>query len=124
MNASMGKYAIPVPANGELIRWARLSSHLSQGAAVSAFKLSRLDDARLKAIETKETDATISEVLEFARVYRRPFSFFFLPKAPPPIPELPDNRTGTGHGTDTDGDLSLAIARAYEVHELIAELTV
>ncbi len=117
----MSKYPTDVPANSAIILWTRLHSKLTKASVVKASKLKRLDEARLEEIESGGKDPTISEVLTFSKIYKRPFAFFFLPEAPPSIPEIPDRRTGTGHGSDRGGDLSMAISRAYEIQNLIVE---
>lgn len=85
--------------------------------------LSKLDENRLRKIEAGEIEPTISEVMEFARIFKRPFPLFFLPEPPSDVPVLLDKRTGLGHGTDPGGDLSMAIARAQEVQDFIAGLS-
>lgn len=119
----MGKYTFDVPANTEVVRWARVHAKLSIASAIEKSKLARLDEARLGKIEKGEVAATLSEVLEFCRMYKRPFALFFLPEVPAKIPDLPDNRRGTGRGSDTDGKLSMAISRAYEIQNLTIELS-
>lgn len=118
----MARHTTNIPANSDVIRWARIHAKFSVANVLKASKLSRLNEERLEKIEKGEVEPTISEVLRFSKIYKRPFAFFFLPEAPPPIPEIPDKRTGSGFGSDTEGDLGMAIARAYEVQNFIADL--
>jgi Zn-dependent peptidase ImmA (M78 family) len=119
----MVRHLTNVPANAEAIRWARLQAKLSIDAVIEASRLSKLNLDRVGKIESGEAEATISEVLEFSRIYKRPFALFFLPQAPSPVPAIPDKRIGSGYGSDADGDLSLAIGRAFEVQEFLSELS-
>ena len=111
-----------VPANPAIIKWARLDSKFSKSQAISKIGLSRLNQRRLDEIEDGSDEPTISEVLKFSKVYRRPFAYFFLPGTPPSIPELIDKRAGAGRGGDTKGGLSLAISRAYEIQNFVADM--
>lgn len=118
----MSKNLVKVSANPEVIQWARKHARLSLGEVGKSSKLSKLTESRLKKIESGEEEATISEILEFSRILKRPFALFFLPTPPSPIPTLPDKRTGVPEDGENDLALSLAIARAYEVQELISDL--
>lgn len=119
----MAKNSIPVPANGEMIRWTRRHSKKTVSDVLKVTKLARLNEDRVEAIESGKQEATIAEILEFSRIYKRPFAYFFLSKTPPEIPEIVDNRTGAAYGSDTGGDLGMAISRAYEIQDLAVDFS-
>lgn len=118
----MPSYAIGVPANPEAIKWGRVHAKLAAKDAAEATGLARLTTERLIKIESGEIEPTISEVMAFSKIYKRPFALFFLPAAPSPIPDLSDMRSGAEYGSDTKGDLGIAISRAYEVQDLLSDL--
>lgn len=94
--------------NAELFRWARETAGLD---AIAAAKALGIKPAKLEAIEQGEHEPSRPQLLNMAKVYRRPLITFYLPKPPERGERGEDFRTLPPDRTQADDALLDALIR-------------
>ncbi|MBZ8139661.1 peptidase [Rubrivivax gelatinosus] len=94
--------------NAELFRWARETAGLDANAAAKALGIK---PAKLEAIEQGEHEPSRPQLLNMAKVYRRPLITFYLPKPPERGERGEDFRTLPPDRTQADDALLDALIR-------------
>lgn len=94
--------------NAELFRWARETAGLDAAAAAKALGLK---PAKLEAIEQGNYEPSRPQLLNMAKVYRRPLITFYLPKPPERGERGEDFRTLPPDRTQADDALLDALIR-------------
>lgn len=94
--------------NAELFRWARETAGLDASAAATALGIKQV---KLEAIEHGEDEPSRPQLLNMAKVYRRPLITFYLPKPPERGERGEDFRTLPPDRTQADDALLDALIR-------------
>ncbi|HXF44089.1 MAG TPA: ImmA/IrrE family metallo-endopeptidase [Candidatus Paceibacterota bacterium] len=111
-----------------ILKWARVSLHLTEDDVVNHFsqkskKKFGVDLSFLRDIEDNEREIKFTLLQELAALYKRPLAVFFLTQPPTELPIPKDRRTiASGVHKVLSPEAVLVLRRARYVQEVFAEL--
>jgi Zn-dependent peptidase ImmA (M78 family) len=114
----MARKQYTVPANKDVLKWARLQRGLSVNEAAERLKISNADLLQIEAGVAPPTEIFDRMIA----VYKQPESTLLLAKPPAVSPMPEDYRTQEGRRTPLSSETKLAIREAQELQTYVSEL--